>query len=91
MPTNTLKDPVCKAAQPKEKDYKLFDGGGLFLFVATSGLKSWRVSYRIDGKQKTKALGKYPAVSLADARIASDNLKSTLHGGGDPMADRLAG
>lgn len=90
MPTNTLKDPVCKAAQPKDKDYKLFDGGGLFLFVATSGLKSWRVSYRIDGKQKTKALGKYPAMLISEARAARDALKATLHNGGDPMADRLA-
>ena len=90
MPTNTLSDAICKGSRPKDKDYKLFDGGGLFLFVATSGLKSWRCSYRIDGKPKTKALGKYPAMSLADARAARDALKATLQTGGDPMAERLA-
>lgn len=90
MPTNTLSDAICKGSRPKDKDYKLFDGGGLFLFVATSGLKSWRCSYRIDGKPKTKSLGKYPAMSLADARAAREALKATLQTGGDPMAERLA-
>lgn len=90
MPTNTLSDAICKGSRSKDKDYKLFDGGGLFLFVARSGMKSWRCSYRLDGKPKTKALGKYPAMSLADARAARDALKATLQTGGDPMAERLA-
>lgn len=90
MPTNTLSDAICKGSKPKGKDYKLFDGGGLFLFVAPSGLKSWRCSYRMDGKQKTKSLGKYPAMPLSAAREARDKLKATLQNGGDPMAERLA-
>jgi integrase len=90
MPTNTLSDAICKGSKPKDKEYKLFDGGGLFLFVAPSGLKSWRCSYRMEGKQKTKSLGKYPAMPLSAAREARDKLKTTLQNGGDPMADRLA-
>ena len=90
MPTNTLSDAICKGSRPTDKDYKLFDGGGLFLFVSRSGMKSWRCSYRIDGKPKTKALGKYPAMTLADARVGREALKATLQKGGDPMADRLA-
>ena len=43
------------------------DGQGLYLHVKEAG-KYWRMSYRFDGKQKTLALGVYPAVSLAKAR-----------------------
>ena len=35
-----------KTSKPKDKDYKLFDGGGLFLLIATSGGKRWRLKYR---------------------------------------------
>lgn len=40
------------SSKPKEKDYKLFDGGGLYLLVTKSGSKYWRLKYRIDGKEK---------------------------------------
>lgn len=90
MPTNTLKDALCKAAKPAAKDYKMFDGGGLHLFVSSTGSKTWRVAYRLAGKPKTKSIGPYPAVSLAEARQQRDELKATLRDGGDPMASRKA-
>lgn len=90
MPTNTLTDARCKAAKPAEKAQKLFDGGGLHLFVSPSGAKTWRVAYRLAGKPKTQSFGPYPAVSLADARAKRDALKATLRDGGDPMASRRA-
>jgi hypothetical protein len=31
-----------KGAQPRTKDYKLADSGGLYLFVTTKGHRSWR-------------------------------------------------
>jgi integrase len=88
MPTNKLKDQQCKGAKPAEKGYKLFDGGGLFLFVSPAGGKSWRVAYRLDGVPKTKALGPYPDVSLASAREKLAALKATLRDGNDPMAEK---
>ena len=90
MPTNTLKDAQIKAAKPADKPYKMFDGGGLFLFVAPSGNKTWRIAYRLNGKPQTKALGPYPEVSLSEAREKRDALKATLRDGGDPMAERKA-
>lgn len=33
-------------AKPKEKDYKLIDGYGLFLFISRSGNKVWRFRYK---------------------------------------------
>lgn len=38
-------------AKPKEKPYKLSDGGGLYLEVATSGSRYWRLKYRYAGKK----------------------------------------
>jgi len=84
MPTNTLRDTDCKGAKPKDKPYKLFDGGGLFLWVAPSGAKTWRQAYRLHGKQQTASHGEYPLVSLADARIKRDTLKKTLLSGESP-------
>lgn len=90
MPTNTLKDAQIKASRPADKAYKLFDGGGLFLFVAPTGGKTWRVAYRLNGRPQTRSLGPYPEVSLSEARAKRDEIKATLRDGGDPMADRKA-
>lgn len=59
------------------------DGGGLYLHVTASG-KYWRMNYRMDGKQKTLALGIYPAVSLKEARAGRDKAKELLAKGVDP-------
>jgi integrase len=88
MPTNKLRDQQCKGAKPAAKGYKLFDGGGLFLFVSPAGGKSWRVAYRLDGKPQTKSFGPYPDISLAAAREKLSELKATLRDGKDPMVKR---
>jgi hypothetical protein len=83
-----LSDAACRAAKPAEKPYKISDGGGLHLLVEKNGSRLWRQAYRFDGKQKLIALGAYPAVSLADARIARDANKALLAKGIDPSAQR---
>jgi integrase len=90
MATNTLTDAKCKSAKPGEKLVKMFDGGGLHLAVLPSGVKSWRVAYRMAGSPQTMSLGPYPDVGLAEARAKRDTLKGTLRDGGDPMAPRRA-
>jgi integrase len=90
MPTNSLTDARCKGAKPTAKACKLFDGGGLYLFVTPAGAKVWRLSYRLAGKPKTMSFGPYPAVSLAQARILRDEAKAALREGSDPMAPRRA-
>ncbi len=59
-----------KAAQPREKGYKLADEFGLYLFVSPAGGKSWRSNFTLTGKQKTRTYGQYPDLGLADARRA---------------------
>lgn len=75
-----------KNAKPTAKQYKLSDGGGLFMLVHANGGRYWRLAYRFDGKQKTLALGVYPDVSLADARERREQARKLLANGVDPGA-----
>lgn len=79
-----LKDTKIKALEPREKDYKVSDAGGLFLLVKPTGAKYWRQKYRFMGKEKLLAIGTYPAVSLKEARKAQEEAKELLRNGVDP-------
>jgi integrase len=81
-------DVAFRSAKPREKPFKLSDGGGLFLLVQPNATKLWRLAYRFDGKQKLLALGQYPVISLADARIKRDAAKKLLSEGVDPSIER---
>jgi integrase len=68
----------------KEKQFKLSDGGGLYLLVHPNNGKYWRVKYRFEGKEKTLSLGTFPEISLAEAREKRDAAKKQLANGIDP-------
>jgi integrase len=85
-----LKDLAVRSAKPKQRAYKMSDGGGLYLYVSPAGGKLWRWDYRHDGKGKTMALGKYPDVPLALARERHGAARKVLAAGTDPMAQRRA-
>ncbi|MBW4056325.1 MAG: DUF4102 domain-containing protein, partial [Proteobacteria bacterium] len=79
-----LSDIQVKNAKAQEKEYKIFDGGGLYLLVTTSGGRLWRLKYRFSDKEKQLTFGAYPAVSLADARQRREDAKKLLANGVDP-------
>ena len=81
-----LNDRQIRNAKPTEagKKAKLFDGGGLYLEVTPAGGKIFRLKYRIGGKEKTLTIGKYPAVSLSEARQATEIARRLLASGQDP-------
>lgn len=83
-----LTDLALRNAKPKEKAYKLFDGGGLHLVVNPNGSRLWRLAYRFAGKPKQLAFGPYPTTSLADARQKREDAKKLLLDGRDPSAAR---
>lgn len=83
-----LTDAAARKAKPREKDYKLSDSGGLHLFVARSGHRSWRLKYRFGGKEKRIVFGAYPEVSLAEARQLRDDARKLLRDGRDPNSER---
>ena len=54
---------------PREKEYTVSDGGGLYLRVKPNGLKIWVVKVTVStGKRLTKTIGNYPQLSVAAAR-----------------------
>lgn len=77
---------AAKAAEPRLRPYKLADANGLYLFVAPTGLKSWRMKYRFAGKEKLLTFGRFPKLSLADARARRETAKGQLRAGIDPAA-----
>lgn len=79
-----LTDVSIRKSKAAEKAYKLTDSGGLYLNVAPTGSKVWRLRYRMDGKEQTLTIGSYPDVSLSDARIARDEAKAVIRSGRDP-------
>jgi hypothetical protein len=81
-----LTDAVCRSAKPGPKRRKLSDGGGLQLWVQTSGSRLWQLIYRFNGNQRQVPLGAYPQLSLAEARIKREDLKRLLRDGRDPAA-----
>lgn len=83
-----LTDLSCKNLKPKAKDYKKFDGGGLFLLVRTNGRKYWRLKYRIAGREKLLALGVYPEISLSEARIKKEENRRKIREGIDPVLEK---
>ena len=74
-----------KAAKPKEKAYKLFDGGGLYLEILASGQKFWRLKYTQSGKESRIFFGKFPEVSLEKAREKRDETRRLISDGGQPV------
>lgn len=79
-----------KASKPKDKAYKLSDGGGMYLEIFPNGTKSWRMKYRVGGKEKRVVFGVYPTVTLAEARTKRDEAKRILAAGGDPGQEKQA-
>jgi hypothetical protein len=82
-----LTDKECKAAKAGDKPVKLFDAHGLHLFVSTTGHKSWRLKYRIRGKEKQVSFGSYPAVKLVEARAKSAAARQLVQDGVDPSLE----
>lgn len=75
---------AVKAAAPQARAYKLFDGGGLYLFVAPTGHKSWRLKYRWAGREKLIVLGSFPGMPLPAARALREEARARIAAGVDP-------
>jgi integrase len=81
-----LTDVKCRNSKGQIRPYKLSDGGGLYLLVNPDGARYWRLAYRWHGKQRTLALGIYPAIGLMEARAGRDDAKRNLAAKVDPSA-----
>ena len=87
-PTNQLTELSIKQAKPKEKQYKLTDGEGMYLRVYPNGSKYWQLQYWFDGKQKILSLGVWPNISLKEARDKRFLAKKIIKEGIDPNDEK---
>lgn len=79
-----LTDTFLRSLKPADKPKKYADGGGLFIYVSTTGSKLWRMAYRFNMKSKLLSFGEYPLVSLKEAREQRDEAKKLLAKDIDP-------
>lgn len=87
-PRKPLTPREVETAKAREKDYKLADTGGLYLFVSKTGHRTWRLKYRFGGKERRLILGTFPDVGLKRARELRDDAKHALREGRDPSLER---
>ena len=68
------------------KGKKYNDSSGLYLYVSPSGGKAFRFDYVFGSKRKTLTIGKYPVISLGEARQAAFEARKSINTGIDPAA-----
>ena len=83
-----LTETKIRNAKPRERPYKLADGGGLTLLVRPNGAKLWRFRYRFHGAENMLSVGAFPDVGLALARERRDDARKLLARDVDPSAAR---
>lgn len=83
-----LNDAAIRALKPTGKVFLLADADGLSIEVAASGAKLWRFRYRVGGRERKISFGRYPEVSLKEARQKRDEARANLRDGIDPGAER---
>jgi integrase len=79
-------DRQIKNLKASEKRYTAKDAlaNGLFLDITTTGVKSWWYRYSLNGKQERLVIGRYPDLSLKDARQVRDESASLVAKGISP-------
>ena len=88
MAKDKLTESAVKEARPAARQFKLSDGGGLYLLVHSNGSKYWRFDFRFDGKQKSSSLGVWPEVTLAQARLKRNEAKRKISEGVNPIEEK---
>lgn len=88
---NKLKDVAFRNIKPTNNEQLLADGGGLYVRVRSNndgGAVSFRLTYRIEKKQKWLTVGTYPTMTLKEAREARDLHKASHKEGRDPALEK---
>lgn len=84
-----LTDAQIKALKSKPgKRYSKADTGGLLLDVTPGGVRSWIFRYRLNGRREKIVIGRYPDVSLKEARAERDKLAARVRAGKSPFQER---
>ena len=85
---NKLTENSIRKAEILEKQYKIYDGDGMFLLIHQNGSKYWRMKYTFDGKSKLASFGVWPGVSLKEARERRHEAKQKIKMGINPVEEK---
>jgi len=85
---NNLTENSIRKAKVLEKQYKIYDGDGMFLLIHPNGSKYWRMKYTFDGKSKLASFGVWPNVSLNEARERRHEAKQIIKVGKNPIEEK---
>ncbi len=85
--TKPLADTTINKAKWEGKNYYLYDGDGLVLLI-TQNSKLWRFNYKFEDKRKTISFGKYPDVTLKEARELRQKAKDNLNKNINPVESK---
>ncbi|MDR8394078.1 integrase arm-type DNA-binding domain-containing protein [Aliifodinibius sp. S!AR15-10] len=90
MPKKKLSHRLVKGLDPPEKQIEYYDERetGLILRLSKAGTKTFAYRYRFKGKNRRFTIGKFPAISLSDARAKVRELKVEINNGIDPQAQK---
>lgn len=83
-----LTDTALKALKPRERVFTVADERGLYVEVFPTGGVVWRYRYRLNGKLEKLTLGKYPALTLKNARIKRDEAAQAAAMGTSPAEQK---
>ena len=88
--TERLTEYKVQSIKPKANPFKIWDsiGRGLYLLIYPSGNKSWYVKYRINKKEKKINLGRFPHVSVKQAREDCFNQQNKVAQGVDVSKEK---
>jgi len=79
-----LTDTKIRNSKPKDKDYQIRDGGGLYILIKKNGRKIFRIDYSYMRKRNTYTIGEYPAITLSKARKVKVEIKELISQEIDP-------
>lgn len=79
-----------QSVKTKRKAYKVADFDGLYINVSKSGSRLWRFKFRIDGKEGLLSFGRYPDISLSEARQMRDEARKKVVKGINPAKAKQA-
>ena len=85
---NKLTETSIRKAKVLEKQYKIYDGDGMFLLIHPNGSKYWRMKYTFDGKSKLASFGVWPGISLKVARERRREAKQKIKLGINPVEEK---
>lgn len=86
--TRLLSDAKIRKLEPREKAFKMADGGGLFLLIQPNRRMLWRYKFHLNGREGLHSIGAYPEITLSAARERHREARSLVAAGTNPVQAR---